>query len=291
MLFGEHAVLQGKHAISAAIDKRLHVSCTKRSDDLVIIKSKLGYISKKLSELIVEPPFTFVIQAILDQKMGHGLELEITSEMSNLFGLGTSAAVSCATTCALMLLMKDSFDPHDLFSKALKTIQKVQGRGSGADLAASVFGGCVLYRMAPCFIEKINCDFDLTAVYSGSKVPTPIVVAKIVEKQAKRKALFDSFFSAIDSIVLEAKQAIGSKDLQKLGELCTLHQGIMDAMGLSTKELSEIVYLLRSEPGIVGSKISGSGLGDCVIGFGRSNPTTAYPVLSLQISEDGLRVE
>lgn len=292
MLFGEHAILQGKHSLSAAIDKRLTVACKKRTDDAVILTSSLGSYSSTLSTLIPQAPFTFVIQALLDQQIKHGIELEITSEMSPLFGLGTSAAVTSATTAALLLMSQGHFDQLDLFHKSCKTVRTVQGRGSGADVAASIFGGIVLYRMDPFVIETLDQLFDITLVYSGSKMPTAQVIQKVLERQKKRPQLFQSFFEHIDSIVLEAKQAIVTKDSSSLGELCTLQQGIMDAMGLSTKELSEIVYQLRVLPEIFGSKISGSGLGDCAIGFGASSKlVTSYPVLSVQMSKQGVHIE
>ena len=73
MLFGEHAILQGKHSLSAAIDKRLTVACKKRTDDAVILTSSLGSYSSTLSTLIPQAPFTFVIQALLDQQIKHGI--------------------------------------------------------------------------------------------------------------------------------------------------------------------------------------------------------------------------
>jgi mevalonate kinase len=298
MLLGEHAVLYGKRALVAAINKRLQIKAKRRIDDVVIISSSLGTKETTLEKLTQEAPFTFVTQAILDQKelLTSGFELEISSEMSPLFGLGTSAAVTVATTASLLFLFQGSYEPMELFQKSVQTIQTVQGRGSGADVAASVFGGIVHYQMNPCVIEPLRALFPLTVVYSGSKMATPEVLSRVEKMRVKRPALFDAFHKAIDQIVQEAKEAIISSDLQALGELCNMQQGIMDAMGVNTKELSEIVYLLRQEPHIFGSKISGSGLGDAAIGIGATPyketlPGTLYPVLNIELSNDGVTVE
>ena len=41
----------------------------------------------------------------------------------------------------------------------------------------------------------------------------------------------------------------------------------MEKMGLGTPEIDEIVRAMESDPKIKGVKLSGSGLGDCVIGW------------------------
>ena len=48
----------------------------------------------------------------------------------------------------------------------------------------------------------------------------------------------------------------------------------MDSLGVSTILLGDMVLDLRKQQGILGAKISGSGLGDCVVGLGM--PTESY---------------
>lgn len=289
MLFGEHAVLQKNHAISIAIDKRIYVEAKKRTDDAVIIKSSLGTYSGSRHSLIPQKPFSFVLEAIKSQNIPQGLELEIHSEMSPLFGLGTSAAVTLATIKALSLVFNLEID---LFTESLQVIRSVQKRGSGADIAASLYGGTVFYQMEPCCIVPLNLLFDLTVIYSGSKMATPDVIDKVLGAQQKHAALFDLLFTAMDKITLDAKEAALQGNLKAIGELCNLYQGLMDALGVNTQALSEIVYDLRKAPDILGSKISGSGLGDCAIGIGRAqNLQTRFPILTVSLTSCGVLVE
>ena len=53
-------------------------------------------------------------------------------------------------------------------------------------------------------------------------------------------------------------------------------QGIMHALGVSTPLLDNLVNRLKKAEKIHGAKISGSGLGDCVIGIGEF-PTPNFP--------------
>ena len=294
MLFGEHAVLQKKHALVSAIDTRLCVSLNARQDDTIKINSSLGSYETSRFDVPTSPPFTFVCDAIrsMQNQISSGFDLEITSEMSPLFGLGTSSAITVATHAALLVWLDGNYTKEMLFEKSLQTIHAVQKRGSGADVAASIYGGIVLYRVEPRLIEPIEACFDLSVVYSKSKMPTPHVVQKVLDAQNKHPDLFALLFEAMDKITLEAVLSIKAGDQETLGALFSMHQGLQDALGVNTLELSEIIYTLRQDPNIFGAKISGSGLGDCAIGLGKTKRQIKdYPMLNIQMSKEGVRVE
>jgi mevalonate kinase len=156
-----------------------------------------------------------------------------------------------------------------------------------------VYGGTVFYEMQPAKITDLPVHFDLTVLYSGSKMATPEVIKIVLEAQKKRPELFEYLFTAMDKITLEAKD---ETDLKALGELFNLYQGLLDTLGVNNAALSEIVYKLRAHPGILGSKISGSGLGDCAIGLNRAGFVStgfesAFPLLALSLSKEGARFE
>jgi mevalonate kinase len=66
----------------------------------------------------------------------------------------------------------------------------------------------------------------------------------------------------------------------------------MDALGVNDPVLSDLIVRLRQAPGITASKISGSGLGDCVLGFGRlAEPLTGFEPLPIAIDSRGLEVQ
>lgn len=269
MLMGEHAVLNGKQAISAAVDKRIHVRKKLRTDDTIIIRSALGTYSS--SSLDPDPRFTFVLACLEDMKQG--VELDITSEFSHEVGLGSSAAVVVATNACLYGLTG-----HDLFKKSLAVIRKVQTVGSGADVAASVFGGIVLYRMEPVSITTFSSTLPLSLIYSGSKMKTKDVIEHVQRLQKKHTTHFDAIFTTMDVLVEEAAQAIIEQDLARLGTLFNIHHGLQEAIGTCNGPLAEIVHTLRKQPSIYGAKISGSGLGDSVIGLGSCSHPDQIPV-------------
>ena len=77
-----------------------------------------------------------------------------------------------------------------------------------------------------------------------------------------------------------------------LGDLLNRNQGYMEEMGLSNEALDAIVRALRAAPGILGAKISGSGLGDCAIGLGEAS-MEGIPGQPMEVcmSRVGVRIE
>ena len=284
MLFGEHAVLRGKLAICAAINKRIHITLTPRSDESITLFSRLGEHTTTTHKLEMHPQFRFVMQTLASYpKLPSGCDITIDSEFSHLFGFGSSASVTVAMLGVLNLWTKANDTKEQTFQKALDVVRAVQGQASGADVAASTFGSCIAYRMGPLSIERLGWRLLLTAVYSGSKMGTREVIAYVNKKAEQEPLLYAQLFDLMDSVSEQAK-----RHPNNLGPLFCFAQGLMEALGVSNKTLSDIVYTLRAQPGITGAKISGSGLGDSCIGLGSVEFQSNYPVITLTTSDEGL---
>ena len=292
MLLGEHAVLHGKRALVCAINRRISVQLIPVADDSVEIASELGEYQSLLFDLAEHPSFKFVLQAIKQHRdrIPSGFKLKIDSEFSADIGFGSSAAVTVATHAALMKWV-DGTEPskEELFACALETVHAVQGRGSGADLAASIFGSIVGYSTMPEF-QVVEAVLPLTAVYCGYKTPTAEVIQTVEGLRRADPTRYDRIFSEIDIGVQDALVALGEGDRIRLGLVLDRNQQLMDEMGVNTPELQDIVAALRNDPAIRGAKISGSGLGDCAVGIGHSRLNGLdYPVYHLKITSDGCR--
>ena len=111
----------------------------------------------------------------------------------------------------------------------------------------------------------------LVVLYSGGKTPTVEVVRRVQRAMKAQPEMFNAVFDLMDKAGAAGFQALRAGALRKVGELFNIQQGLMEALGVSNARMGELVYALRAERGILGAKISGSGLGDCVIGVGRSD--------------------
>lgn len=268
MLFGEHAVLKGGTAIVAAIDCRTHVTLTPRTDTLINVDSNIGTTTTDLKSLSFGCKFRFVEGVFLSlrEALSHGFDISIASSINPTVGLASSASVTVALLCALRAFLQLPSDAHQLLLDSLSVIRSVQGYGSGADAASIIYGGIISYKTEP-VVDRLRADLPLVLVYSGKKTPTPEVIAFVMEQEARFPETMRSLFDAIDAISTEAVLKID--DFQALGTLMNQANGLMEALGVGTPELSSICWALRKDPGIFGAKISGSGLGDCAVGLGK----------------------
>ncbi|MBN2161960.1 MAG: hypothetical protein JXR25_03845 [Pontiellaceae bacterium] len=291
MLLGEHAVLHGHRALVCAINRRIRVDLEPLSFGMVCVDSALGRYESTLDNLVDDRSLRFVVQAIRQHvgRISSGFRLSIASGFSADIGFGSSAAVTVAVHAAILRwIEKIAPDPRILFDHALKTVHAVQGRGSGSDLAASVFGGIVGYSTAPLF-DPVPVSLPLTAVYCGYKTPTPEVIRFVEEQRAGDPERFGRIFSEMDASVGDAVELLRRQDYAAFGLILNRNQELMDQMGVNTPELEWIVKMLQSASGMFGAKISGSGLGDCAIGVGHAElPPSGYPVYQLEVSESGV---
>ena len=291
MLFGEHAVLQGKLALACAIDKRVTVELTPRNDDVIQIVSSLGTYTTTVATIAQKPELSFITKtlSVFKEKLPSGFDLHIHSELSHTMGLGSSSAVTVATIAAIQQAVEEKYDPYKLFDKAVAVVRKVQGKASGTDVAATIFGGIVAYTMNPLTIEPLKKTCPITLLYSGKKLATSTVISMVLEKQKKYPKLYEQLFNAMEEITLRAKEAILAERFDEVGRLANSFNGLMDALGVNDSTLSECAWTLRSDPQITGAKISGSGLGDCVVGFGAATTTYSSQV-SVQMSLEGVTI-
>ncbi len=291
MLLGEHAVLHGHRALVCAINRRITVHLTALDVDELRIVSALGNYECPLNDLIDHPALRFAIQAVKQHvdELPSGLLLNIESGFSADIGFGSSAAVTVAVHAAILRwLLGEDPDPRMVFRQGLETVHAVQGRGSGADLAASVYGGIVCYTTAPT-VEPVPVSVPLTAVYCGYKTPTPEVILKVEQWRAENQETYARIYADIDASAADALECLRRHDLPGFGSVLNRNQLLMDEMGVNTSELQEIVSALQSAPDVFGAKISGSGLGDCAVGIGYAElQGMPYPVYHLEITPAGV---
>lgn len=294
MLMGEHSVLFGERALACAVDKHIHVTLTPRDDRVVNIDSSLADYSADLDDLKAEAKLSFVL-AVIEQHLDDlhkGFDLKIEAGFGHTLGLGSSAAVTVATTAALDAYCQQASDSYELFRKALATVHKVQGRGSGTDLAASVFGASVGYTVNPCQIEPLGQVPQLSLYYVGYKTTTPEVLRQVEQHTKTLPELYQKLYWLMGQCTFDAEAALAKQDWQALGQCMNVYQGLMDALGVNDLALSDLVYRLRQSSKIYGAKISGSGLGDCVLALG-SDPELAleYQEIPVSLSPQGVSVE
>ena len=294
MLLGEHAVLHGSQALVLAVDKRIRVELTPLQQPHLLIESGLGQYQAPLAQLDDHPDFGFVLAAVRQSqaRLPSGLRLRIESDFSHLVGLGSSAAVTVAVVAALNRWIDPDADQEGLFEQARAVMLAVQGRGSGADLAAAVEGGMVAYHQSGTR-QKLPGLPPIGLYYCGYKLKTPLVLAQVADAAEQMPELYQQLYRLMGRCAEQACEAASTSDWPQLGRLMNYYQGLMDTLGVNDAKLSAMVYALRCSEAVLGAKISGSGLGDCVISLGLPSELAAgfdVEAIPVRLSSRGVEV-
>lgn len=284
MLLGEYAVLNGHPALVAAINQSIHVTLTPHETDDIHIYSKLAGHHTTRETLAAHPKLAFIMTALQQAApLPSGFTLTVESEFSSTMGLGSSAAVTVATCEALNQWLSQALSPERLWQQVMRVIHSVQGKGSGADAAASITGGIICFDNKPLTIKPIDTPLTLSVVFSGNKVSTSEALKTIRVTPQWEKAMSD--------LTEQATLALNDNNRPLLGDLFNQGQALMTELGVSNDTLNQLTQTLCEDPGIFGAKISGSGFGDCVIGLGKlRDKRSALNTLDIDIGLTGVQV-
>lgn len=279
MMLGEYAVLYGKPALVCAIDRRVTVTYIPRPDDVIHIESS-GYsgYETNLQQLKIEKPFQFVLGVFehFRPKLRRGADIRISTDFSDQLGLGSSAAVTVATMATIVMALNIRMSALEMVRQGQRIVRNVQqGLGSGADVAAAVFGGVVSFQAQPLFAEKFALTHPLTLYYSGSKTPTATAIKQVEERFTQFPHLYKSLHTSIGQCATAGVQALRKGDWEALGKVMNMQQGLMTSLGVSNPLLQAMVEDLQT-PNMYGAKISGAGMGDCVVALGEPTEPSTY---------------
>lgn len=297
MIMGEHSVVYGHPALACAINQRITIDWQQRNDNQIIIHSALAEHTTDLTHLHPHPKLAWVMAALkaFQPHLPHGLTLTIRSQFSSTIGFGSSAAVLAATLGGLNELCKTGFNLAQLFAMGHQIILNIQQRGSGTDLAASLTGGVIYFN--PSDSNKITpvsqpalLQLPIHLIYCGYKTPTADVLAKVHQAWQNQPELLHNLYQLMAQTTQAAHQAWINQNPAEFFHLTNVYQGLMDALGVNDATLSQLIYQLRQQ-GADAAKISGSGLGDCVMAFNAQIKQLAWPrdaIYAVQIDPLGM---
>ena len=140
ILSGEHAVVYGKPALVSAINLRLKFSLTilGRSSQDCKINREIFFISGKVKEYLINQKINFIDKPF---------NFEIESEIPIGRGLGSSAALSVASTSAFLEFYSGrQFEKNIINNIAFEVEKHFHQNPSGVDNTATCFGGLILYQ-------------------------------------------------------------------------------------------------------------------------------------------------
>lgn len=200
-------------------------------------------------------------------------------------GLGSSAAYAVCVTASLLIFSGEipsqctswSQNDYDLINTwAFEMERIIHGTPSGVDNAVSTYGGVLIFdKSSSPPIQQITPGSVLVSiVVINTKVPrsTKALVSGVREKCDKHPNIMANVLNAIESVVIEAKQAfisLSSGNCESgqtlLNELIDINQNLLNTLGVGHAKLDDVILLTRQYK--VHSKLTGAGGGGCAFGI------------------------
>lgn len=193
LVAGEYAVIDGAEAILIAVDRR---AIGRVSDRAVELSPFLDAARAELARALgpSDPAVAAAARVIVDTSALHAGAVKL--------GLGSSAAATVAALGAALATAGHPVDPpavHGLAHRAHRAAQASLGApGSGADIAASTYGGALAVRRAgtedaPLAVRPLAlpADLALVAVWTGAAADTATLVARVRGLRGRDRAAYD----------------------------------------------------------------------------------------------------
>jgi mevalonate kinase len=236
MLLGEHAAVYGYPCIVTAVSERLYISEGTPTGDTRFLDAAVRVWGKP------------------------DVKLSARSSFSGAYGFGSSSAV----TVAALKYLKPEAASQEIFDTAYRVVLEIQGAGSGFDVAAATYGG-ILYYIKNKTIEPLAIqDIPLVVGYTGIKADTKTIIGDIAAKHEREPGKVDRIFQAIAKIVEEAKTKMLEGDWERVGRLMDFNQEYLRDFGVSSEKLESLISAAK-RAGAWGTKLTGAGVGDCMI--------------------------
>ena len=310
MLFGEHAVVYNHPCLVTAVNQRIRLEAELLGNPNFELDAKDVNVSdyrKPLSELgkgEIPKGAQFVEIAIKNLYEKHnlksGLRITTTSEFSSKFGFGSSSASTVCMVKAISELFDLLLSDKDIFDLAYKTVLDIQGKGSGFDVAAAVYGGTLYFLTGGKTIQPLAIsNLPLIVGYSGVKADTVTLINKVKETFADKADRLQEIYSGMETIVEKAKPFVVSSDWENAGSLMNENQKLLKELGVSIDKLDSMISSATGA-GAYGAKLSGAGGGDCMIALGPEGERLKIEeaikkaggeVINVSTNAEGVRVE
>ncbi len=277
-LFGEHAVLYKSRALACGVERRSKAELKVRSDRIVKIVSdaypeeymgriesgwikgrgprELDILVKGLSELYSKYGFD------------KGVEIRIWSDIPVGSGMASSASVSACIVRGFSTLAGVEMSEKDVLENVYMFERIIHGKASKTGPACAVYGGVVLveWEQKEMVVKRVDLKVEIPLVICCVKgrTPTSVMISKVA-KRVKRVGLpMRKIMETVDLLIDAGLKAMKNSDLELLGELMLVNQGLLWAIGVSTGEIDRVINVAL-ENGAYGGKLSGGGGGGCVL--------------------------
>ena len=260
ILIGEHSVVYGYPAIAIPL-KKIGIEC-------IVEEAKSGCFHNKTDTLSVA---LFTALKYL-KKENAKIKYKVTSQIPPKRGMGSSAAVSIAAIRAVFDYFEENLD-DELLEKLVHMAEIVaHSTPSGLDAKTCLSNKAIKFIKNKGFSYiDLNLDAYLVITDTGIYGNTGEAIQKVKNLGSNADSSLNKLGELTDEMAKILTENIESKEekVDKIGKIMTKANVELRNLNI-TIEKTDLFVKIAIENGASGAKISGGGLGGCVIALAKN---------------------
>ncbi|KKS97880.1 MAG: mevalonate kinase, mevalonate kinase [Candidatus Gottesmanbacteria bacterium GW2011_GWA2_43_14] len=256
-LLGEHAVVYGKPALLAAINKRVYATVSEarssehhiEAEDKQFVANILSLVSQHLKTESIPP-----------------LSVKVTSQLKKGYHLGSSAATAAAVIAGCLYFLKKIWNPELTNRLAFESEKVIHGNPSGADNTAVVFGGIIWFRKELTYLKsiwqlpvrrtKLLRNFYLLDTGKPEET-TKDLVAAVGEGRENQPGIYERLFNRNEFETKKLAEALKKGDETEFMGAIKAGSRTLEKMGVVSTRVSVLIKQIEKIGGA--AKILGGG--------------------------------
>jgi len=278
ILCGEHAVVYGHPAIAIPLtDVRATatVEAAPPASGVVFDTPDVG--GRWTLRSAQSPALTSLMQHTLQHlhiDAEPDLLITLSSTIPIASGMGSGAALSAALVKALVAHCGVTFGPAEVSELVYEAERFYHGTPSGIDNSVVSYEQAIWFERERSNVEQrrgptieplqIGAPVWLIIGDTGVHAPTHITVGGVRERWQHDREHYTSLFGAIGQVTTDVRGALAAGDSTALGRLLNYNQELLQAIGVSSSELEQLIDAARAA-GALGAKLSGGGGGGIML--------------------------
>ena len=293
ILLGEHAVVYGQPAIAIPLTSLrafAEVEPCPSGAGIVIEASDLGQVvtfpgddGGDLTALALQTTVRNLLELLRCDPVP-ALHIVLYSQLPTARGLGSGTAITTALVRALAQHLGYQLPPSAISELVYRTEIIFHGQPSGIDNTVVANERTVLFqRGQPLQMLQVNRPLRLLIADTGITAQTRTAVGEVRRSWQANKTHYEALFARIGRTVALGCAALAQGDWSELGRILDANQELLSELGVSCPELERLVLAARGA-GALGAKLSGGGLGGCMIALADVNQVEA---IARELAEAG----
>jgi hydroxymethylglutaryl-CoA reductase len=281
ILLGEHAAVYGRPVLAVPIADAVGARI-EEADSGVEITAPGWAFTTRFSPESEPQEGPAAIVALIMSRLGirsKGCRIELVARVPGAMGLGASSSMAVAVIRGFDRMLALGMSDEQVNELAFACEELSHGMPSGIDNTVATYGRALLYRKGPpAEFSPVDIKEPLPLVIASSGAPghTREQVAAVRRRFQANERSYNAVFDEIGRLSQAGADALKRADYQALGTMMNICHGLLNAIGVSTPALENMVSIARAA-GATGAKLTGSGGGGSIVAIcpGRMSEVTS----------------